>query len=200
MIAKDSDLAHRYLDGLKGIEIGAGAHNPFHIPDCVFVDYTADMDTEFKRLEMQHCGAKQKVDIVAPGDDLPFLDEAWDYVLSSHVIEHFFDPIKALSEWQRVLKPGGLIFIICPHVARVKDEKRPVTRLRELMNRHNGAMRPEDVVMADGHHDHQSVWDTASFLDLCAHLGLNVICYLDKDDKVGNGFCVVIRKPPKDPT
>ena len=26
---KESALAHKYLDGLKGLEIGASAHNPF---------------------------------------------------------------------------------------------------------------------------------------------------------------------------
>ena len=30
---RDSELAHKLLDGLKGIEIGAAAHNPFNIKE-----------------------------------------------------------------------------------------------------------------------------------------------------------------------
>jgi len=41
---------------------------------------------------------------IALGDELPFKDSSLDYVLSSHVIEHFFNPIKALLEWNRVIK------------------------------------------------------------------------------------------------
>ena len=31
MIFKDSKLAHKYLDGLKRIEIGGSAHNPYNV-------------------------------------------------------------------------------------------------------------------------------------------------------------------------
>jgi hypothetical protein len=33
----ESDIAHQYLDGLKGIEIGGAAHNPFGL-DTINVD------------------------------------------------------------------------------------------------------------------------------------------------------------------
>jgi ubiquinone/menaquinone biosynthesis C-methylase UbiE len=46
------------------------------------------------------------VDIVAPGDKLPFANNSLDYVLSSHVLEHFWDPIKTIKEWLRVVRPG----------------------------------------------------------------------------------------------
>nr|WP_300370618.1 methyltransferase domain-containing protein [Brachyspira sp.] len=32
------------------------------------------------------------------GDDLPFKDNAVDFVFVSHIFEHFYDPIKALKE------------------------------------------------------------------------------------------------------
>ena len=40
---KDSQLAHKYLDGLKGLEIGGSAHNPFNL-DTLNVDYTDDIE------------------------------------------------------------------------------------------------------------------------------------------------------------
>ena len=34
---RESAIAHKYLDGLKGIEIGGSAHNPFGL-DTINVD------------------------------------------------------------------------------------------------------------------------------------------------------------------
>ena len=68
------------------------------------------MDTVFKDAEREMCGEAMPVDIVAFGDDLPFEDDSVDFVISSHVIEHFWCPIKAIKEWHRVTKKGGYIY------------------------------------------------------------------------------------------
>lgn len=203
---KDSKRAHELLDSLKGIEIGGAEHNPFHLPDCINVDCTDDMNTVFKIGEEKLYGKKMKVDVVANGDDLPFPDNTWDYVISSHVIEHFFDPVKALKEWLRVVKPGGCVFIICPHSYRVATETRPITRLKEIVLRHEGLMLPEQVDMSRGHnksavsglplneHGHWTIFDTGAFIAMCDYYQLPILEYADTDDKVGNGFTVVLRK------
>lgn len=56
------------------------------------------------------------VDIVADARFLPFNDECFDHVYSSHTIEHFSHrEVKSiLKEWIRVLKRGGTIEIRCP--------------------------------------------------------------------------------------
>jgi ADP-heptose:LPS heptosyltransferase len=38
-----------------------------------------------------------------------------DWVYSSHLLEHVDSPIKALTEWWRVLKPGGYMVLYLPH-------------------------------------------------------------------------------------
>lgn len=43
--------------------------------------------------------------------DLPFANESFDIVLSADVISEVEDPSQALSEFSRVLKPGGVIVI-----------------------------------------------------------------------------------------
>ncbi len=43
---RESQLAHKYLDGLKGLEIGGSEHNSFGL-DTLNVDYTDDMTTVF---------------------------------------------------------------------------------------------------------------------------------------------------------
>jgi len=47
--------------------------------------------------------------------DIPFKDGYFDYIFSFGLIEHFEDPNKILSEFHRVLKPGGRIFISVPN-------------------------------------------------------------------------------------
>lgn len=201
---KDSPIAHKYLDGLKGIEVGGAAHNPFHL-DTINVDYTADMNTGFKKGEIELCGEAMPVDVVAEGDNLPFEDESYDFVISSHVIEHFFDPVKAIKEWHRVIKKGGYIFIICPNQYALPSEKRPVTHVSEIIARHEGKMKVSDVKMDNGHNvyvdgsdmterGHFSVWNLEDFLPICENYKWTAVEALKNDDKVGNGFCVIIRK------
>ena len=57
------------------------------------------------------------VAVVADAKELPYKDGEVDEILSSHLIEHFdyFDGQKALKEWARVLKPGGILTIECPN-------------------------------------------------------------------------------------
>jgi SAM-dependent methyltransferase len=107
----ESRLAHKYLDGLSGIEIGGSAHNPFGLKTRN-IDYTDSMETVFKREEQRLCGEAMPVDIIAGGDELPLPDESEDFVISSHVLEHFPDPIKALKEWLRVVRKGGYILVL----------------------------------------------------------------------------------------
>jgi SAM-dependent methyltransferase len=184
-----SQLALKYLEGLEGLEIGGSAHNHFGL-NTKNVDFTGKMDTVFKRSEVELCGEALPVDIVASGDELPVPDESQDFVISSHVIEHFFDPIKTLQEWIRVVRPGGYIFIIAPHKERTFDKERPRTTLKELIDRHEGRI-PSLIHDTDHHY---SVWITEDLLELCQYLGLAVVEYQDVDDKVGNGFTIVVRK------
>ncbi len=213
---KPSALATKYLGNLHGIEIGASTQNSFGLKRSINVDFSDEQGG----LWQEKACAPAVVNIVAFGDDLPFKSGSLDYVLSSHVIEHFFDPIKALREWHRVIKPGGYIFIIAPHKDRTFDKVREVTQLQELIDRAAGRIRissyarppdpkaPEPQVLLrqgakpapgwtlydkDDHH-HWSVWRTEDFVALAKHLKFNVIEVQDVDDKVGNGFTIVIRK------
>lgn len=42
---------------------------------------------------------------------LPYADDMFDVVMAAHVLEHLFDPLSALSEMMRVLKPGGILLM-----------------------------------------------------------------------------------------
>lgn len=179
-------LAERYLRGLKGMEIGGAAQNPFHL-DTVNVDRYAGMDTVYKRKEIEDVGYALPVDIVARGDDLPIPDKSHDFVLASHVIEHIADPVKALLEWDRVAR--RYIFLIVPHRDRTFDRGREVTPVEELLERHRSGY-------SDDADRHFSVWTCESFVELCETLGLRVVETEDPDRKRRDGFAVVIETDP----
>lgn len=108
---RESALAHRLLDGKRGIEIGASAHNPYGL-NTWNVDYTEEMDA-FRMEQIRIANKTAKVHILAQGNRLPFANDSLDFVISSHAIEHFYDPIGAIQEWLRVVKPGQSLRQLC---------------------------------------------------------------------------------------
>ncbi len=192
----ESALAHKYCIG-KGLEIGGSARNPFGL-STLNVDFTDSMDTAFKKEEVNLYGKALKVDIVANGDNIPLPDESQDFIVSSHVIEHFPNPIKALVEWDRLVRPGGVIFMIVPHKKRTFDRGRKKTFLEHLIKDFENNNTIRHIEAKD--HDHDHVWVTKTFVKLIKYMieKLNmeweIVEIQDVDDKAGNGFSVVIRK------
>jgi ubiquinone/menaquinone biosynthesis C-methylase UbiE len=48
---------------------------------------------------------------------LPFAGESLDYVNLAHTLEHTPDPVAALAECRRVLRPQGVVQIVVPNSA-----------------------------------------------------------------------------------
>lgn len=84
-----SDLELSVLQG-KGIDIGCG-------PDPVFE--TA------RRFDLEQGDANHIT---------RFVSDTFDYVYSSHCLEHMHNPPGALLEWWQLVKPGGYLFFVVP--------------------------------------------------------------------------------------
>lgn len=58
------------------------------------------------------------IDFVCSADALPFANNSIKQLYSRHLIEHFTlkEFLKVLGEWNRVLKVGGELYIVCPNI------------------------------------------------------------------------------------
>jgi len=61
-------------------------------------------------------------------------DETLDFVCSSHLLEHLANPLKAIVEWKRAIKEGGIIYVGVPDKRYTFDHKRDRTPLSHLID------------------------------------------------------------------
>lgn len=87
---------------------------------------------------------------ILDGADLSAIEPAtYDFVLSSHTIEHIADPIRALLEWKRVLRDDGTLILVVPHKDRTFDHRRPVTTIEHLREDFAQRVTAEDSTHVD---------------------------------------------------
>lgn len=108
--------------GAVGVEIGAW-RSPVPGITPIYVDRYAEFGGE-------PCRADYEGDATA----LPFHDHSLDYVVTSHVLEHVANPIAALVEWCRVLRPGGIIYLLVPDRRLTWDRFRTPTPVDHLFD------------------------------------------------------------------
>jgi SAM-dependent methyltransferase len=192
-IFPESRVAHQWIDhledeGRRGVEFGTASHNPFGFKNCIFADREAPVETSPYYIEqMRLAGKVAPTHLIAElGKPLPrdaFGNESFDYIVTSHVLEHVWDLLGCFEEMHRILKPCGCMVHILPHKERMFDQDRPLATWAELVERRR---HPENNPNEDDHH---SVFDTAQFLAVLENITIfKMLDYLDTDDKVGNGF------------
>ncbi len=116
-----------FFDGKSGICIGGSLR-------WLFKEY------------MERAARVVYVDIVAnyPGSRAPnYLTHAsnldfardgeFDFVCSSHVLEHLANPVLALKEWMRVLRVSGVVYCAVPDKRFTFDHKRKRTTIQHLV-------------------------------------------------------------------
>ena len=143
--------------GLKGIEIG-GPSNIFSIKGAMPVYLFAEKvdGVNFSNKTIWEGKIKEGVNYnyyknlfgfqyIAEGSDLSLLkDNQFDFLLSSHSLEHIANPIKALNHWRRVLKESGRLVLILPDSSVTFDRKRPITKLEHLIEDYNNNVGEDD--------------------------------------------------------
>ena len=108
----------------------------------------------------------------------------------------FPNTIKALLEWDRLVRPGGTIFMIVPHKERTFDKQRARTSLQHLIEDY----LCDNKASHDDPNGHDHCWVTEDIVALvnwmvgALHVQWEIVEAHDVDDKVGNGFTIVIKK------
>lgn len=72
-------------------------------------------------------------------------DASYDLVMSSHSLEHFVDPLEALSEWDRVLRPGGSLLLVLPSVLNCTDKHNKPITMQELLHLRQASLAYDDA-------------------------------------------------------
>jgi len=115
------DIVPRYLHG-AGVEIGAFT-TPIPGIKPIYVDRFAE-----------YAGHKTNAEYYGDACDLPFYDHSLQYVASSHVLEHVANPLAALKEWYRVLRHGGIIYMVIPDRRKTFDRHRELTCVEHMVD------------------------------------------------------------------
>jgi SAM-dependent methyltransferase len=73
---------------------------------------------------------------VSPTGDLSIVDETYDYILSSHCIEHQPDLIQHLADVNRLLRPEGRYVLVIPDKRYCMDAFLPESTLQDILQAH----------------------------------------------------------------
>jgi SAM-dependent methyltransferase len=128
-----------YLRG-EGIEIGA-LHWALPLPEGASARFVDRMSVEELRAQHPDLASSSLTapDIVDDAERLATLGaKTQDFVVANHFLEHCEDPIGAIENMLRVLKPGGVVYLAVPDKRFTFDADREVTEIEHLKHDHEG--------------------------------------------------------------
>jgi SAM-dependent methyltransferase len=146
-----------WLEG-EGIEIGA-LHRPLEVPPGASVTYVdrypvAELRVRYPELAEQPL---TEVSVIGDAQDLSaFESGSLDFVIANHLLEHLEYPVDGLLEFQRVLRPRGLLYAALPDKRVTFDRTRALTTIDHLLD--------EQRLRSAAHHR----WD--HFVDWAIHV------------------------------
>jgi len=153
-----SDYTER-LTGLRALEIGGTSEffsdrGALPIYRCLSsldnVNFTKQEiwhgDESAKASFLFHPNKPAGRNVICEGNALiPIEDNSYDVVISSNVIEHFANPIKAVMEWSRVVRPGGYVLTVTPEKNDWIDHRRALTTWEHLLSDYTSDIPEEDT-------------------------------------------------------
>ena len=117
----------------KGVEFGAGSR-PMPLPFDTEVDYAEPFQSSEQYARMHYTDNTVKARYKNPIEDqYEVADESIDFVVAAHVIEHTPNPIRAIVESYRKLRPGGQLVLVVPDRRRTFDRHRDITPIEHLI-------------------------------------------------------------------
>jgi SAM-dependent methyltransferase len=148
-VAKCSASLPALLQG-RGLEVG-GPSKLFYksipvyefaqLDNCVF-----RRDTIWSRTngETFRYANKTGTLYIREASDLGFPDRWYDYIISSHMLEHSTNPIKVLKEWHRVLRNYLLLVVPEGHRTITPDRHKPITEAEHMISDYHQGIGEDD--------------------------------------------------------
>lgn len=151
---KSTALVRERIQRRSGLEIGGPS--PFFrtflpiydcigsLDNCVFADNTI-WEGAVKAPFVYDASRAPGRNYITEGSDLnQFRDASYDFVLSCHNLEHIANPIKALREWIRVLKPNGSLVLVLPDGRKTFDWRRQPTPVAHMLDDYRNGIGEDD--------------------------------------------------------
>lgn len=133
-----SDFGKTAFKLLKGVGLEIGALSQAFDLDAAVIYLDKYSKKELMDLYKDEPGISEihNVHLVAKSDYYDFIDdEAFDFVVSSHVLEHTCNPGRIIEEWLRIVKPEtGIVYFVVPDKNYSFDRGRPETTTQHLLN------------------------------------------------------------------
>ena len=82
-------------------------------PEPFFRDRFCNMFDNYSTADISREDVDYNIDLC----NMPFLNDTFDFIYASHVIEHIRDDLDALHEIRRILRPGGIALLPVPIIA-----------------------------------------------------------------------------------
>ena len=145
--------------GLKGLEIGGPspvfrADNLIPLYDAVGALDNCNFSSEtvwegqicegptFKFSEKKPPGMQYTCE---PAELTKARRHSYDFILSSHMLEHSANPLKILGTIGDLLVPHGTLILLLPDKVWTFDHRRPVTTLRHLIDDYEAHIGEDDM-------------------------------------------------------
>ena len=215
-----------WLSG-EGIEIGA-LHHPLAVPARAKVTYVDRLSEPGLREHYPELAGETfaPVEVVGSAEDLSaFSDGCLDFVIANHLLEHLEYPVRGLLEFQRVLRPGGIVYMALPDMRLTFDRDRDPTSVEHLLEEHRDgatvnrrehyldwsthvegkrgadAEAHAEQLMERGYSIHFHAWRADSFLDFFVaarrefRLDFQLVGYAVPERPEDNEFILLLAKP-----
>lgn len=113
-----------YIDQLsgKGVEIGPGNNPRVTAEGALYLEKHSLEDWhKSNKSSLENSGEEFSEYIVGPAHEIPVPDNSLNYIFSSHVFEHLYNPLGHLDAWYDKLAPGGKVCGVVPCIYGAKD-------------------------------------------------------------------------------
>lgn len=155
LLGNRSDYQKRVL-GMQGLEVGGPTGRftdrdllPIYpivgsLDNCVYSATTLAWQAT-KEYQFHPAKAPGRT-IIAEGSELGFIDDnSYDFVAASHALEHFANPVKALREWQRIIRRGGALILVLTDGRKTFDHRRPITTVAHMYEDYQRGVGEDDL-------------------------------------------------------